>query len=78
VGVRELPGVRTITSLATSKAAEFGLEQEMNQLKDLCENPEKIVEQMSNNVELAIIDPSQVVKRVNDAKQTIVKIKPFI
>jgi hypothetical protein len=62
-----------ITSFASSKAAELGLEQEMNQFKELCENPEKIVEQFSSNMELAIIQPEKIVEKVNLAKRALVK-----
>ncbi len=58
----------------SSNAAEFGLESEMNQLKEWGENPEKIVESLASSMETAIMKPEMILDRVKDVKATIVKI----
>ena len=74
IGFKELPGVNSVAKYVTgSNAAEFGLESEMNQLKEWGENPEKIVETLASSMEAAIMKPDMILERVKSVKTTIVK-----
>ena len=72
ISVRNNSNVKSFSNFATDKAAEFGLEKEIKMIKAIGDNPEKLVDEMAGVVKEGLIDPSSIVNRLNQARDSLV------
>ena len=66
--------VNSISKFALETASSFGLENELKKIKEIGENPEKLVDDIAGIAKEGLIDPSTIERKLVKARDEMVSI----